>query len=162
MVGFWSAILGFMFYVVEIIADQPPNAVCQDTGREEFGWALIGHDYKSSTAEDFGQCFFDCTLDEQCQSATFLWNTKECKLKKETKKSRPMDMEENPAATYMENPFRGILRHLGFSESKPIGVLLKALGEVYYLAFTLAIFFLQKYDLKCLYILLSKVLPFYC
>ena len=37
MVGFWSAILGFMFYVVEIIADQPPNAVCQDTGREEFG-----------------------------------------------------------------------------------------------------------------------------
>ena len=73
-----------------------------------------------------------------------------------------MDMEENPAATYVENPFRGILRHLRFSESKPIGVLLKALGEVYYLAFTLAIFFLQKYDLKCLYILLSKVLPFYC
>ena len=162
MVGFWRAILGVMFYVVEIIADQPPNAVCQDTGREEFGWALIGDDYKSSTAENFGQCFFDCTLDEQCQSATFLWNTKECKLKKETKKSRPMDMEENPAATYMENPFRGILRHLRFSESKPISVLLKALGEVYYLAFTLAIFFLQKYDLKCLYILLSKVLPFYC
>ena len=141
MVGFWSAILGFMFYVAEIIADQPPNAVCQDTGREEFGWALIGHDYKSSTAENFGQCFFDCTLDEQCQSATFLLNTKECKLKKETKKSRPMDMEENPAATYVENPFRGILRHLRFSESKPIAVLLKDLGEVYYLAFTLAIFF---------------------
>ena len=73
-----------------------------------------------------------------------------------------MDKEENQAATYMENPFRGILRHLRFSESKPIGVLLKALGEVYYLAFTLAIIFLQKYDLKCLYILLSKVLPFYC
>ena len=144
MVGFWRAILGVMFYVVEIIADQPPNAVCQDTGREEFGWSLIGHEYKSSTAENFGQCFFDCTLDEQCQSATFLWNTKECKLKKETKKSRPMDMEENPAATYMENPFRGILRHLRFSESKPIGVLLKALGEDDYLAFTLAIFFFYK------------------
>ena len=144
MVGFWSAILGVMFYVVEIIADQPPNAVCQDTGREEFEWSLIGHEYKSSTAENFGQCFFDCTLDEQCQSATFLWNTKECKLKKETKKSRPMDMEENPAATYMENPFRGILRHLRFSESKPIGVLLKALGEDDYLAFTLAIFFFYK------------------
>ena len=72
MVGFWSAILGFMFYVAEIIADQPSNAVCQETGREEFGWALIGHDYKSSTAENFGQCFFGCTLDEQCPRATFL------------------------------------------------------------------------------------------
>ena len=59
-----------------------------------------------------------------------------------------MDMEENPAATYMENPFRGIFRHLRFSKSKPIGVLLKAPGEVYYLAFTLAIFFLQNYELK--------------
>ena len=108
MVGFWCTLLGFMFHLAEILAYKPRNDVCQDTGREEFGWALIGRDYKSSTAESFGRCFFDCSLDEKCQSTTFLWNTKECKLKKETKKSRPMDMEENPAATYMENPYRGI------------------------------------------------------
>ena len=108
MVVFWCTLLGFMFHLAEILADQPRNDVYQDTGREEFGWALIGHDYKSSTAEGFGRCFFDCSLDEKCQSTKFLWNTKECKLKKETKKSRPMDMEQNPAATYMENPYRGI------------------------------------------------------
>ena len=54
-----------MFHLAEILADQPRNDVCQDTGREEFGWALIGHDYKSSTAESFGRCFFDCSLDEK-------------------------------------------------------------------------------------------------
>ena len=51
MVGFCCTLLGFMFHLAEIIADQPRNDVCQDTG---FGWALIRHDYKSSTAESFG------------------------------------------------------------------------------------------------------------
>ena len=95
MVGFWCTLLGFMFHLAE-----------------------IGHDYKSSTAESFGRCFFDCSLDEKCQSTRFLWNTKECKLKKETKKSRPMDMEENPAATYMENPYRGIFTLHGLRGNK--------------------------------------------
>lgn len=51
MVGFWCTLLGFMVYLAEIIADQPCNDICQDTGREEFGWALIGHDYEIFTAE---------------------------------------------------------------------------------------------------------------
>ena len=86
MVGFWCTLLGFMVCLAEIIADQPCNDICQDTGREEFGWALIGHDYEIFTAEHFGLCFFDCSLHEKCQSTMFLWNTKECKLNKETKK----------------------------------------------------------------------------
>ncbi|KAL9987343.1 hypothetical protein ACROYT_G001633 [Oculina patagonica] len=46
------------------------------------------------------------SLEETCQSVTFLWNNKECQIKKETKKSRPGDFVEHPAATYMENNFR--------------------------------------------------------
>ena len=79
---------------------------CKDN-REEFGFALVGYDFRSVHAADFGCCFFECSLEERCQSVTFLWNEKECQIKKETKKSRPGDFVENPAATYMENNFRG-------------------------------------------------------
>ena len=74
MVVFWKALLGFVICPEEIIADQPRKDVCQDN-REEFGWALIGHDYK-------------CSLEEKCQSTTCLWNIRECKLNKEAKRSR--------------------------------------------------------------------------
>ena len=87
MVGFWRALLGFVICPEEIIADQPRKDVCQEN-REEFGWALIGHDYKCLTAANFGRCFFECSLDEKCQSTTCLWNVRECKLKKEAKRSR--------------------------------------------------------------------------
>ena len=60
MVGFGCTLLSFKVHLAKIIADQPRNDICQDTDREEFGWALIGHDYKSSRAESFGRCFFDC------------------------------------------------------------------------------------------------------
>ena len=42
---------------------------------------------------------------------TYLWDKKECKMNNETKKSRPEDFLENPASTYMENNFRGIINH---------------------------------------------------
>jgi len=35
-------------------------------------------------------------------------NKKECQMKIKTKQSRPDDFVENPAATYMENNFRGL------------------------------------------------------
>ena len=34
------------------MADQPHKDVCQ-CNREEFGWALIGHDYKCLMADNF-------------------------------------------------------------------------------------------------------------
>ncbi|XP_078364678.1 uncharacterized protein LOC144649082 [Oculina patagonica] len=78
---------------------------CKDN-REEFGFALVGHDLRTMHADNFAHCFFVCSLEETCQSVTFLWNDKECQIKKETKKSRPGDFVEHPAATYMENNFR--------------------------------------------------------
>ena len=75
--------------------------------RDEFGFALVGHDYKSSYADNVGRCFFLCSSDERCQSATFFWNTKDCKMNRETKASRPADFVKNPSATYIENYFRG-------------------------------------------------------
>ena len=81
---------------------------CRDY-REEFGFALVGHDFRSVHADNFGRCFFECSLDERCQSVTYLWNGKKCKMKNEIKKSRPEDFVENPAATYIENNFRGML-----------------------------------------------------
>ena len=80
--------------------------LCKDN-REEFGFVLVGYDLRSVYAADFARCFFECSLEERCQRVTFLWNEKECQIKKETKKSRPGDFVENPAATYMENNFRG-------------------------------------------------------
>ena len=108
MDGVFFAVLLFLVHpAVAVSTNEPRNGACRDN-REEFGFALIGHDYKSFHADNFGRCFFKCSIDEICQSATFLWNSKECKMKNETKRSRPADFVENPAATYMENSFRGM------------------------------------------------------
>ena len=109
MDGVFFAVLLFLVHPAAAVStDEPRNGACRDN-REEFGFALIGHDYKSFHADNFGRCFFKCSIDEICQSATFLWNSKECKMKNETKRSRPADFVENPAATYMENSFRGMM-----------------------------------------------------
>ena len=109
MDGVFFAVLIFLVHPAAVSTNEPRNGACRDN-REEFGFALIGHDYKSFHADNFGRCFFKCSIDEICQSATFLWNSKECKMKNETKRSRPADFVENPAATYMENSFRGMIR----------------------------------------------------
>ncbi|KAL9987324.1 hypothetical protein ACROYT_G001609 [Oculina patagonica] len=88
-----------------VVADRPRSGACREN-REEFGFALVGHDFRSVHADNFARCFFECSLEERCQSATYLWDKKECKMKKETKKSRPEEFVENPAATYMENNLR--------------------------------------------------------
>ena len=100
------ALFVFLVRPVAVTADQPRNDVCRDK-RDEFGFALVGHDYKTLHADNFGRCFFECSLEERCQSVTYFWNNKECKFNKVTKKSRPEDFEENPVATYMENSLRG-------------------------------------------------------
>ena len=104
---FSQTLLFFLVHPAVVFVDQPRNGACRDN-REEFGFALVGHDYKTVHADNFGRCFFECSSGEKCQSVTFLWNTKECQLKKETKRSRPQNFEANPAATYMENNLRGI------------------------------------------------------
>lgn len=101
-----EAILIFMVHSSAVSSDQHRNEVCRGN-RDEFGFALVRHDYKSSYADNVGRCFFLCSSDERCQSATFFWNTKECKMNRETKASRPADFVKNPSATYIENSFRG-------------------------------------------------------
>ncbi|KAJ7382432.1 hypothetical protein OS493_035081 [Desmophyllum pertusum] len=103
---FLYVLLLILVHQPAVVADRHQSGVCRDN-REEFGYALVGHDFRTVHADNFGRCFFECTLEERCQSVTYHWNGKECKMKKETKKSRPEDFVENPAATYMENNFRG-------------------------------------------------------
>ena len=107
MAVFWCTLLILLVHPAAGTAGQPRTGVCRDN-REEFGFALVGHDYKTFHADNFARCYFECSLEERCQSVTYICSTKECKMNKETKKSRPEDFEENPAATYMENIFRGI------------------------------------------------------
>lgn len=104
-----NALLFVLVHPAAVFAYQSSKGVCRDK-RDEFGFALVGHDYKTLHADNFGRCFFTCSSEEKCQSATFLWITKECQLKKERKISRPGDFVVNPAATYMENPFRGMFQ----------------------------------------------------
>ncbi|XP_078377665.1 uncharacterized protein LOC144660809 [Oculina patagonica] len=94
-----------LVHLAAVFAAQPHSGACRDN-REEFGFDLLGHDFRGMQADNFARCFFECSLEERCQSATYLWNKKECKMKNETKKSRPEDFVENPSATYMENNFR--------------------------------------------------------
>ena len=111
---YWCALFRFLAHPKEVFGDRPNSGrACKDN-REEFGFALVGHDFKSVHAGNFARCFFACSLEERCQSVTFLWNLKECQMKKETKKSRPEDFVENPAATYMENNVRGLSIQLSF------------------------------------------------
>ncbi|KAL9987327.1 hypothetical protein ACROYT_G001613 [Oculina patagonica] len=99
------ALLLILVHPAAVFADRSQSGACRDN-REEFGFALVGHDFRSVHADNFARCFFECSLEEKCQSVTYLWNRKECKMKNETKKSRAEDYVENPAATYMENNFR--------------------------------------------------------
>ncbi len=111
MAVFWCALLHFLIHPKDVFGDKPNIDACPDN-REEFGFALLGHDFRSVHADDFARCFFVCSLEERCQSVTYLWNRKECEMKNETKKSRPEDFVENPVATYMENNFRGLFIQL--------------------------------------------------
>ena len=113
----WTTMKMLLLLMVhpEQASGNKPNIarLCKDN-REEFGFVLVGYDLRSVYAADFARCFFECSLEERCQSVTFLWNEKECQMKKETKKSRPGDFVENPVATYMENNFRGLSIQLLF------------------------------------------------
>ena len=100
------ALLVVLVHPAAIFADPPRTGACRKN-REEFGFALVGHDFTSIHADNFALCFAECSLKEMCQSVTYLWNRKECKMNSETKKSKPGAFEENPSATYMENTFRG-------------------------------------------------------
>ena len=102
------ALLFLLVHSAAVFADLSHSGACRDN-REEFGFALLGHDFKSVHVDNFARCFFDCSLEERCQSVTYFWNEKECKMNSETKKSQPKDFVENPAATYMEDTFRGII-----------------------------------------------------
>ena len=104
----FSALFLLLVHPKQASGHKPNGGACKDN-REEFRFALIGHDLRRVRADSFGRCFFECSLEERCQSVTFLWNEKECQLKSETKKSRPEDFLINPAATYVENNFRGIM-----------------------------------------------------
>ena len=102
------ALLLILVHPAAVFVDLSHSGACRDN-REEFGFSLLGHDFKSVQADNFARCFFVCSLEERCQSVTFLLNKKECKFNNETKKSQPKDFVENPAAAYMENNFRGML-----------------------------------------------------
>jgi len=104
---FWCALFRFLVHPKEVFGYNPNSGRSCKDNREEFGFALVGHNLRSLHADNFARCFFECSLEERCQSVTFLWNEKECQMKKETKKSTPSDFVENPVATYMENNFRG-------------------------------------------------------
>ena len=108
----FSVAMEICLYALFVILGLPitftGQPACRDN-QEEFGFALVGHDYKSVYADHFSRCYFECTSEERCQSVTYLWDQKECKMNNETKKSRPEDYVQNPAATYMENTFRGIV-----------------------------------------------------
>ena len=111
MAVFWCVLFRFLVHPKDVFGDKLDSGrACKDN-REEFGFALVGHDFKIVHADNFARCFFECSLEERCQSVTFLWNDKECQMKKETKKSRPGDFVENPAATYMESNDRGLFIH---------------------------------------------------
>ena len=103
-----GALFAILVHPAPAFADQPRNGACRDN-RDEYGFALVGHDYKTVHADNFGRCFFECSLQEKCQSVTYYWNNKECKMNNETKISRPEDFEKNSVATYKENTFRGVV-----------------------------------------------------
>ena len=105
---FWCVLFHFAAYPAAVLGSNPNSGACRES-KDEFGFALVGHDYRSVHADHFGRCFFECSLEERCQSVTYLWDKKECKMNNETKISRPEDFLENPAATYKENTFRGTI-----------------------------------------------------
>ena len=61
MDGVFFAVLLFLVHPAAVSTNEPRNGACRDN-REEFGFALIGHDYKSFHADNFGRCFFECSI----------------------------------------------------------------------------------------------------
>ena len=69
---FWFALLRFLIHPIEVSGYKPNSGRACEDNREEFGFALAGHDFRSVHADNFARCFFECSLEERCQSVTFL------------------------------------------------------------------------------------------
>lgn len=100
-----------LFQVAVIFSSVSVNAFgqrCKLTQRTEYGFALVGHVYKSFTVDRLFSCYSYCNTQQACQSLNFNLADKRCEFNNETHRSRPDKLKINDASVYAENPDRGM------------------------------------------------------
>ena len=64
MAVFWCALFSFLKHPKEVFGEKLDRGrACKDN-REEFGFALVGHDFRSLHADNFARCYLECSLED--------------------------------------------------------------------------------------------------
>lgn len=80
---------------------------CSAVTRSRHGFVLIGHVFKSFTAERLAFCYSACNTDPACQSSNYNLANKSCEFSSESRRSQPGSYKENEIYVYADNPDRG-------------------------------------------------------
>ena len=99
-----------LFQVLVILTSVSMQAFgqrCKVTTRPEYGVALVGHVFRSFSVDRLATCYSACNVQPACQSLNFNLADKTCQFNKETKHTRPANLESKETSVYAENPDRG-------------------------------------------------------
>ena len=80
---------------------------CELKPRSNPGFALVGHVYKSFTADRLAFCYSFCNTRPDCQSLNYNIADKTCQFNNETHRSNPDKLKPMDVFIYAENPDRG-------------------------------------------------------
>ena len=80
---------------------------CKPTRRSEYGFVLVGHVFKSFTADRLASCYSACNTRPDCQSLNYNLADKTCQFNNETHRSYPEKLISKDVSVYAENPDRG-------------------------------------------------------
>ena len=77
--------------------------------RSEHGFALVGHAYKSFTADRLATCYSACNTQPACQSFNYNLADKTCEFNNDTKYFCAKYFVEKATSIYADNPDSGKL-----------------------------------------------------
>ena len=101
-------------FILSSVSFQVFGQRCKLTRRSEYGLVLVGHWYKSFTADRLASCYSACNTRPDCQSLNYNLADKTCQFNNETHRSHPEKLKSNDVSVYAENPDRG--KYILFSD----------------------------------------------
>ena len=102
------AVLCIIFSLIWFPAFTSTSKPCNNNP-SEYGFALLGHVYKSFLADRLVSCYISCNMQPACQSLNYNLADKTCELNNDTKYFRPRHFLEKVTFVYAENPDSGKL-----------------------------------------------------
>ena len=87
-----------------LLVEQTESSKSCTNHRSEYGFALVGHVYKSFTADRLATCYSACNTQPACQSLNYNLADKTCEFNSKTKRLNPKDWAGKANSVYADNP----------------------------------------------------------